>query len=191
MSDTKQKVSVWVEIDHLSRAKGAGYTSPTTAINKGLALLMESITENEQRTYDGHAVNNIGRMGDNTADSVVRTEDITADNVGRMEGYTSCKIERVENTVTGNVGHIEDTTLDNVGQMRDHTVDNVGRMGDNIENAMIRARLEEIEKSNEILKKELEISQEMHRNYMMQIQTLINQKAIEAPGAKKPWWRFW
>ena len=26
---------------------------------------------------------------------------------------------------------------------------------------------------------------------MMQVQTLINQKAIEAPGAKKPWWRFW
>ena len=23
------------------------------------------------------------------------------------------------------------------------------------------------------------------------IQTLINQKAIEAPGAKKPWWQFW
>lgn len=23
------------------------------------------------------------------------------------------------------------------------------------------------------------------------IQSLINQKAIEEPGAKKPWWRFW
>jgi hypothetical protein len=23
------------------------------------------------------------------------------------------------------------------------------------------------------------------------IQTLISQKAIEAPGAKRPWWRFW
>jgi CRISPR/Cas system-associated endonuclease Cas3-HD len=23
------------------------------------------------------------------------------------------------------------------------------------------------------------------------LQTLINQKAIEAPGAKRPWWRFW
>lgn len=23
------------------------------------------------------------------------------------------------------------------------------------------------------------------------LQTLLNQKAIEAPGAKKPWWRFW
>src|SRR5659263_257197 len=23
------------------------------------------------------------------------------------------------------------------------------------------------------------------------LQTVLNQKAIEAPGAKKPWWRFW
>jgi FtsZ-binding cell division protein ZapB len=55
----------------------------------------------------------------------------------------------------------------------------------------LRARSEELERHNETLKKELEISQETHRNYMMQMQTLINQKAIEAPGAKKPWWRFW
>jgi dynactin complex subunit len=41
------------------------------------------------------------------------------------------------------------------------------------------------------LKKELEDIKNMHTNYMMQVQTLINQKAIEAPGAKKPWWRFW
>ena len=43
----------------------------------------------------------------------------------------------------------------------------------------------------ESLKKELEISQETHRNYMLQVQTLINQKAIETPGAKKPFWKFW
>jgi hypothetical protein len=24
-----------------------------------------------------------------------------------------------------------------------------------------------------------------------QVQMIINQKAIEAPEAKKPWWRFW
>jgi predicted RNase H-like nuclease (RuvC/YqgF family) len=28
-------------------------------------------------------------------------------------------------------------------------------------------------------------------NYMVQVQTLITQKSIEAPGSKKPWWRFW
>jgi dynactin complex subunit len=41
------------------------------------------------------------------------------------------------------------------------------------------------------LKKELEDIKNMHTNYMMQVQTLINQKSIEAPGTKKPWWRFW
>ena len=39
-------------------------------------------------------------------------------------------------------------------------------------------------------KKELE-NLRMNNNYMLQMQTLINQKAIEAPGAKKQWWRFW
>jgi peptidoglycan hydrolase CwlO-like protein len=33
--------------------------------------------------------------------------------------------------------------------------------------------------------------QNHYDNYMRQMQTLIQQKAIESPGAKKPWWRFW
>jgi hypothetical protein len=77
-----------------------------------------------------------------------------------------------------------------------------------IESSMInelQARLEEKEKwiielqnHNETLKTELEKAgqdkddlKETHKNYMLQMQTLINQKAIEAQGAKKPWWRFW
>jgi hypothetical protein len=44
---------------------------------------------------------------------------------------------------------------------------------------------------NDSLKKELEDLKSMHNNYMLQMQTLINQKAIEAPGARKAWWRFW
>lgn len=30
-----------------------------------------------------------------------------------------------------------------------------------------------------------------YANYFTQVQTLINQKAIEAPGTKKRWWQFW
>ena len=52
-------------------------------------------------------------------------------------------------------------------------------------------QIEEKERHIETLQRDLENSQETHRNYMMQIQTLITQKQIEAPGAKKPWWRFW
>ena len=51
---------------------------------------------------------------------------------------------------------------------------------------------------NETLKKELEKAgqdkedlKKTFDNYMIQVQTLINQKAIEASGAKKAWWRIW
>ena len=69
---------------------------------------------------------------------------------------------------------------------------------DEIEKAEMRVRLEETQAHNETLKKELEKAgqdkeaiQNLYNNYMLQMQTLINQKAIEAPGSKKPWWRFW
>jgi prefoldin subunit 5 len=56
---------------------------------------------------------------------------------------------------------------------------------------ILQARNEELERHIETLKKELEDLKSMQNNYMLQMQNLINQKSIEAPGAKKPWWRFW
>ena len=55
----------------------------------------------------------------------------------------------------------------------------------------VRTRSKELEKHNETLEKEVEGARNLYNNYMLQMQTLINQKVIEAPGAKKPWWRFW
>jgi chromosome segregation ATPase len=83
-----------------------------------------------------------------------------------------------------------------------HTAEDVSSRGDTQE---LRARLEEKDKQIEekdrhieTLKAELEKSghdkeaiQNLYNNYMLQMQTLINQKAIEAPGAKKPWWKIW
>lgn len=74
-----------------------------------------------------------------------------------------------------------------------------------LEAEVSRTRIEELEKHNVTLKGELErVSQDKanlerdkedlkntYNNYFLQVQTLINQKAIEAPGAKKQWWRFW
>jgi Arc/MetJ-type ribon-helix-helix transcriptional regulator len=48
----------------------------------------------------------------------------------------------------------------------------------------LKAELNKAERDKEDLKT-------TYNNYFLQVQTLINQKAIEAPGAKKPWWRFW
>ena len=69
----------------------------------------------------------------------------------------------------------------------------------------LRARLKEKENlltelynHNETLKKEIDKAERdkedlkvTYANYFSQIQTLINQKAIEAPGNKKTWWKFW
>jgi chromosome segregation ATPase len=62
----------------------------------------------------------------------------------------------------------------------------------------LELRKEEAQTQITDLRKELEKAErreiyfeEMHNNYMMQVQTLINQKQIVAPGAKKSWWKFW
>src|SRR5665647_499719 len=69
---------------------------------------------------------------------------------------------------------------------------------DPVDLAQLRTRSEELDKHNSTLKEELRKSgqreedlKQMHNNYFLQVQTLINQKAIEAPRAKKPWWQFW
>jgi hypothetical protein len=62
----------------------------------------------------------------------------------------------------------------------------------------LQAKYDEIKEHNDTLKAELNKAERdkedlkvTYANYFTQVQTLINQKAIEAPGAKKPWWRFW
>jgi hypothetical protein len=64
--------------------------------------------------------------------------------------------------------------------------------------SILKAENERLQEINEILlanveelKKDKDTIQNLYNNYMLQMQTLINQKSIEAPGAKKPWWRFW
>ena len=64
--------------------------------------------------------------------------------------------------------------------------------------SILKAENERLQEINEILlvnieelKKDKDTIQNLYNNYMLQMQTLINQKAIEAPGAKKSWWRFW
>jgi len=66
------------------------------------------------------------------------------------------------------------------------------------ENRVLKEYNETLKKELEDLKEQLKVKDTQLENKDAQlekqavhIQTLINQKAIEAPGAKKPWWRFW
>lgn len=64
----------------------------------------------------------------------------------------------------------------------------------------LRAQLEEKDRHIETLKGELDKAErdkedlkKTYNNYFLQVQTLINQKAIDAPGTekKKHWYKFW
>lgn len=51
--------------------------------------------------------------------------------------------------------------------------------------------LAELQEHNSTLKQDLQDLKAMHNIYMLQVQSLINQRAIEAPNPKKQWWKFW
>jgi FtsZ-binding cell division protein ZapB len=76
-----------------------------------------------------------------------------------------------------NDGHLMSLQVE-VKELRDH-------------NETLKNELEKAERDKENLQKDKDNLQNNYNNYFLQVQTLINQKAIEAPGAKKPWWRIW
>jgi len=53
-------------------------------------------------------------------------------------------------------------------------------------------RIKDLQIHNETLKTELQTIQNMYNNYMLQVQTIINQRALEEPK-KSIWdaWKFW
>ena len=59
-------------------------------------------------------------------------------------------------------------------------------------------RVSDLQAHNETMKNEIDSLRDQltakDRHFEAQaihLQTILNQKAVEAPGAKKPWWRFW
>lgn len=130
-------------------------------------------------------------------DDIIRITDGVIKGNDNVIRYTQGVIKGNEYVIKDN----EDVIKGNDGVMKSD--DNVIR--DKLEYTRLETRLEEkerwileLENHNETLKTELENAnlreqdlKSMHNNYMLQMQTLINQKAIEASGAKKPWYKFW
>ncbi len=132
---------------------------------------------------------------------------LTAVETGKFKDKTTCITEALEKLFNNTqietkinleilhdkeieIQNLESALLDKYTEItRLHNV--IQEAPDPIELAQMRTRSEELEKHNATLKNDLENLQNLYNNYMLQMQTLINQKAIEAPGVKKPWWRFW
>ena len=81
--------------------------------------------------------------------------------------------------------HVSSTNVSTSGTLRALIEEKDKRISD------LKEELEKTERDKEDLKQTYNKLQDTYNNYMAQMQTLIKQKAIEASGAKKPWWRFW
>jgi hypothetical protein len=52
-------------------------------------------------------------------------------------------------------------------------------------------RISELQEQIRVKDSQIEKLTETMQAQAIHIQTLLNQKSLEAPGAQKPWWRFW
>ena len=83
---------------------------------------------------------------------------------------------------------------DNQQEIRVRELQEQIKVKDNQQEIRVRELQEQIKVKDEQLKakdNQLEKLTETMKAQAIHIQTLLNQKAIEAPGAKRPWWKFW
>ena len=171
--EEKRKINVWILESLWKQVEVLGYDSPTKATIAAFEALVLQNTLGSHQEVLGSSQNALG--------SVQEVEEYKKDISRYRENIKvlNAEIARLKETLSN--------------------------APDSADLAQIRARYEEIEKHNGTLIRELDKAerdkedlkitynklQDTHNNYMAQMQTLIKQKAVEAPGAKKPWWRFW
>jgi hypothetical protein len=160
---TQKKIQCWIPLDTWEKVVSLGYTSPTIAVTEAFKKLLE----------DPRA-------------SLENPKNIP--NTSPMDPLESPDIP-------GYKAMIEEAQR----QIKDME-ESLRKAPDLAEFSRMQARSEELEKHNYTLKGELEKAhldkdniRNLYDNYMRQMQTLIQQKAIEAPDAekKKPWYKFW
>lgn len=149
------------------------YTSNTECIIEGLYLLLRN--PDHENIEDKHLLQEKEKEIQKRQEEVNRSkEEVRA--------------------LQGEVNRSKENSLNQIKSLEE----SLRKAPDLVEFSQLRARYEELEKHTETLKKELERSGQReedlkttYNNYFVQVQTLINQKAIEAPGNKKQWWNFW
>lgn len=56
---------------------------------------------------------------------------------------------------------------------------------------LVMSLIEDLKEQLRVKDSQIENKDRLLEAQAIQLQIVINQKAIEAPGIKKPWWKFW
>ena len=163
------------------------YVSNTECIIEGLILLL--------RNQD---------IGDSELNLLLQNKEKEVQNLQDKVNSSKIEIQVLRDEVNRSKDEVKHSNEGYTGQIKS-LEEKLKVAPDIAEFSRLQAKVEDLHDHNETLQKELEKAerdkedlktmynklQDTYNNYMAQMQTLINQKSIEVPGAKKPWWRFW
>ena len=208
MPEEKRKLNAWIPVSLYSKLENAGYDNITQALIKALEKFFEDPQEDiagHTQDIEGYKQDIEGYLQDIAALTAENTQ-LKGDLSGYQKNITGYKqdtegykkdLERIQKDLNQDIkGYKQDIKALQAENVK--LKDSLQEAREPGELLQLRARYEELEKHNQTLKADLEKAsqdkedlKQMHNNYFLQVQTLINQKAIEAPGNKKKWYKFW
>lgn len=160
--------------------KESKYTSNTECIIKGLILLLSNQDQKDSET-----------------DILLQEKEKEIQNLQNEVNSSKVEIQALHEEVNRGKDEVKRSKEGYIGQIKG-LEEKLKIAPDIVEFSRLQTKAEDLHDHNETLKKELDKAKQdkddlkkTFDNYMVQVQTLINQKSIEAPGTKKPWWRFW
>jgi len=160
-TEEKKKIQAWIPVSIWIQIESFGFKSQNEAVNKAFEKLIEIQDNNQVESKNNQIESN-------------------------MINELRARLEK------------KDTQIEKAQRQIKNMEESLRKAPDLAEFSRMQAKSEELEKHNETLKGELAKAgqdkddiKKTFDNYMIQVQTLINQKAIEATGAKKPWYKFW
>jgi predicted RNase H-like nuclease (RuvC/YqgF family) len=182
------KVCGWLSDEVFSKLLEKGYKSHTIIVRHGAELIIGQPIGEHGELIEGtvrnksEQIEDVKEQTENTEEQREQIEEQGEQLKKQREQVEALKTE-LDKAENDKKEHIEA-----IGELRELRAQVRGQ----------REQLEEKDRHIDTLKGELnravcdkEDLKTTYNNYFLQVQTLINQKAIEAPGAKKPWWQFW
>lgn len=174
MPDEKRKINCLIPVSMFEKIEASDYKNTTEAINAALERLMDK-NEDDIKCY----IDEIEEYKHSIEEYKNNISSLQAENISLKEELAKMR-----------------ATSEDFERKMKILEENLRKAPDPGEFSKLQGKYEELENHSETLIKELEKAERdkedlkaTYNNYFLQVQTLINQKAIESPGQKKPWYK--
>jgi predicted RNase H-like nuclease (RuvC/YqgF family) len=189
------KVCGWLSDEVFSKLVEKGYKSHTVIVRHGAELIIGQPIGEQGDLAGGTTEGARENTGEQTGCTREQLEGIGELNELRAQvGEQGGQIEEQREHLEKHRERIEElkAELDKAERGQKEHVEALGELRElRIQTREQREQIETLKSDLDRAERDKEDLKTVYNNYFLQVQTLINQKAIEAPGAKKPWWQFW